>query len=298
MYCVSWRCTVWVGGVLCELEMYCVSWRCTVWVGGVLCEYKCAYACVRACVHVCMCLCDVLMYCRQSNQGPTGPKLVDYFHTSRNFIRLTDPGVCVCVHTYVGVWMCVVCFHSLCCLPCSAVKRNNLVHCGRADIVRALRGLPRTSHIMSSFTVDVLVATVREHPRTRLCESHLKWSGGVVHTLRRQICSLASCNCPADAGVLSTPLQQMSTVFTIFGAFVEGTYISCACLNPSILHFILTISSLSLSPRPPIPPILPLFLLSFLSSPSSSTHPSCLLQPPLSLPTLYLSVPPLLITSP
>ena len=174
----------------------------------------------------------------------------------------------VCVHTYAGVWMCVVCFHSLCCLPCcSAVKRNNLVHCGRADIVRALRGLPRTSHIMSSFTVDVLVATVREHPRAHLCERHLNWSGGVVHTLRGQMCSLASCNCPADAGALSTPLQQMSTVFTIFGAFVEGTYISCACLNPSILHLIPMVSSVS-----------PLALLS-LQFFHCSSSPSCLLPP-------------------
>jgi nuclear RNA export factor len=66
----------------------------------------------------------------RSGGGPVGHPVNSYLPVSRNFLRLPD-----------------------------AAKRNALIQGGRVDIVKALKSLPRTFHILSSFTVDVLTAS-------------------------------------------------------------------------------------------------------------------------------------------
>ena len=143
----------------------------------------CTCVCVL-CVCVCVCVCvycwTTLCTAGNPHKAHLGPSLL-IISTQAETSYGCQIQVCLCVcievesahvkvgYLCVGGCVCVCVLVSLCAyvvLYARAVKRNSLVHCGRADIVKALRGLPCTSHILNSFTVDVLVATVCGHAHT------------------------------------------------------------------------------------------------------------------------------------
>ena len=76
-YTVSWWCTVWYGGVMCDRVVYCMlGWctscvvgRCTVWYGGVLGVWVVYFLWLMVYSVVGMCN-IVLMLCLRANRTP------------------------------------------------------------------------------------------------------------------------------------------------------------------------------------------------------------------------------------
>ena len=74
---------------------------------------------------------------------------------SRNLVRVREAGqlYLLSMHTYL----------LLPSLSLSLGKRSSLIKHGRIDIVQCLRQLPRSFHIASSFSVDVMKASVSKY---------------------------------------------------------------------------------------------------------------------------------------
>ena len=76
---------------------------------------------------------------------------------SRNLVRVREAGqlYLLSIHTYLLL--------SSLSFSLSLGKRSSLIKHGRIDIVQCLRQLPRSFHIASSFSVDVMKASVSKY---------------------------------------------------------------------------------------------------------------------------------------